>query len=161
MIEAQKHCAQSSANTLVVLCTVPFPLMIYTVLKSLALCQACRALLWGGGEAAWSHVPSAHRGAGPLEGVAREEHVPDQGLDGRLADQPDKEQLLYHWGGDSPEGGQPQQKLAEPGGLVGILRPTVLLQGTLGLFLKLLDHWRGRQSDSVWKENETVRGLAE
>ena len=29
--------------------------------------------------------------AGPLEGVAGEEHVPDQGLDRRLADQPDKE----------------------------------------------------------------------
>ena len=92
------------------------------------------------------------RACGPLEGVAidgREEHVPDEGLDGGLAHQSDEEELLYHRGGHGPEGGQSEQQLAEPGGLVGVLGPAVLLQRALRLLLQLLDHLRRRQPHRV------------
>ena len=39
----------------------------------------------------------------PLKGVPREEHVPDQGLNGSLANQADKEQLFDHGGRNSAE----------------------------------------------------------
>ena len=94
------------------------------------------------------HV-AAHGGGRPLEGVAGEQHVADKRLDRRLADQPDEEELLYHRGGDSSEGGQAEEELAEPGGLVGVLGPAVLLQRALRLLLQLLNHWRGRQADCV------------
>jgi hypothetical protein len=98
-----------------------------------------------------SHAVSGHATARPLEAVARYQHVPDEGLDGRLADEPDEEELLDDGGGDGAEGGEAQQQLAEPGGLVGILGAAVLLQGALRLLLQLLDHrWR-RQPDGVWK----------
>lgn len=42
----------------------------------------------------------------PCEGVAAEEHLPDQRLDGRLAHQTNKEELLDHLGVDGAEGGQ-------------------------------------------------------
>ena len=87
----------------------------------------------------------------PLEGVAREEHVPDEGLDGSLAHQSDEEELLYHRGGHGPEGGQSEQQLAEPGGLVGVLGPAVLLQRALRLLLQLLHHGRVRQPDGICK----------
>ena len=49
----------------------------------------------GKGVSSWGkegglHV-APHRGGGPLEGVAGEEHVPDEGLYGRLPDQPHEE----------------------------------------------------------------------
>ena len=45
------------------------------------------------------------RGRGrPLEGAAREEHVPDEGLDRRLAHQTHKEELLNDGGRHRPEG---------------------------------------------------------
>ena len=77
-----------------------------------------------------------------MEGVARQEHVPYERLDGSLAHQADKEELFYHRGGDGPEGGQPEQELPKPGGLVGVLGPAVLFQGALRLLLQLLNHWR-------------------
>ena len=95
-----------------------------------------------------SHVV-AHRHAGPLEGVAGEEHVPDEGLDRRLADQADKEQLFYHRGGHSSQGGEAEEELAEAGGLVGVLGPAVLLQGALRLLLQLLDVVGVRKATSV------------
>ena len=98
---------------------------------------------------------SSSRGVGPplgtrpLEAVSGDEHVPDEGLDGRLAHQPHEEELLYDGGGDGAEGGEAEQQLAEPGGLVGVLGAAVLLQGALRLLLKLLDHGRRCQSDGV------------
>ena len=99
-----------------------------------------------------SRQPRAPGQGGPLEGVAREEHVPDEGLDGSLAHQSDEEELLYHRGGHGPEGGQSEQQLAEPGGLVGVLGPAVLLQRALRLLLQLLHHGRVCQTDRICKE---------
>ena len=99
------------------------------------------------------HV-SAHGGARPLE-VPGHQHVLDHRLDGNLAHEPHEEQLLDDGGGHGPEGGQSEQQLAEPGGLVGVLGPAVLLQRALRLLLQLLDHLRGRQPHRVWNiENE-------
>ena len=99
------------------------------------------------------HV-SAHGGARPLE-VPGHQHVLDHRLDGDLAHEPHEEQLLDDGGGHGPEGGQSEQQLAEPGGLVGVLGPAVLLQRALRLLLQLLDHLRGRQPHRVWNiENE-------
>ena len=67
----------------------------------------------------------------PLEGAPREEHVPDEGLDRRLAHEAHKEQLLYDGGRHRPEGGQSQQQLSKPRGLVGVVVPAVLLKGAL------------------------------
>ena len=67
---------------------------------------------------------------GPLK-VPREEHVPDEGLDRRLAHEAHEEQLLYDGGRHRPEGGQSQQQLSKPRGLVGVVVPAVLLKGTL------------------------------
>ena len=85
-----------------------------------------------------SHAVAGHR-VGPLEAVARQQHVPDEGLYGRLADQPNEEELFYHRRGYSSQGGEPEQQLAEPCRLVGILTTAVLLQRALGLLLELLD----------------------
>ena len=75
--------------------------------------------------------PRAPGQGGPLEGVAREEHVPDEGLDRRLAHQTHKEELLNDGGRHRPEGGQPQQQLSKPRRLVGVVVPAVLLERAL------------------------------
>lgn len=72
----------------------------------------------------------------PVEGAATQQHVPDQSLDRRLADQPDEEKLLNDLRADSPEGWQSEEKFPESRRLIGVLRPTVLFQSALGLFLK-------------------------
>ena len=88
-------------------------------------------------------------GTGPLERVPREEHVPDQGLYRGLPDQANKEQLFYHRGGDSSEGGEAEEEFAEPGGLVRVLGSAVLLQGALRLLLQLLDKARVGETTGV------------
>ena len=94
----------------------------------------------------------------PLEALPRpgEQHVTDEGLYRGLAHQPDEEELLYHGGGHRPQGGQPQQQLAEPGGLVGVLGPAVFLQRALGLFLKLLNCPRLCEATRVYNERKSV-----
>ena len=67
---------------------------------------------------------------GPLK-VPREEHVPDEGLDRRLAHEAHEEQLLYDGRRHRPEGGQSQQQFPEPRGLVGVVVPAVLLERAL------------------------------
>ena len=95
------------------------------------------------------HV-SAHGGARPLE-VPGHQHVLDHRLDGDLAHEPHEEQLLNDGGGHGPEGGQSEQQLAEPGGLVGVLGPAVLLQRALRLLLQLLDRPRVGQTARICK----------
>jgi len=90
----------------------------------------------------------------PAEAAAAEQHVPDERLDGRLAHQSDEEQLLYDLRADRAQGRQPEQQFAEPDRLVGILRPAVLLQRALRLFLQRLDVRHVRQSASVCKIND-------
>ena len=51
------------------------------------------------------HVVSHRAHVGPAEAAAAQQHVPDQGLYGRLAHQTYKEKLLYHLGTHSSEGG--------------------------------------------------------
>lgn len=67
----------------------------------------------------------------PAETAAAQQHVSDERLDGRLAHQSDEEQLFDHLRADCAQRRQPQQQLAEPDRLIGILRPTVLFQGAL------------------------------
>ena len=67
---------------------------------------------------------------GPLK-VPGEEHVPDEGLNRRLAHEAHKEQLLYDGGRHRAEGGQSQQQLPEPRRLVGVVVPAVLLERAL------------------------------
>lgn len=94
------------------------------------------------------HV-AAHRRAGPLERVAAQQHVPDEGLDGSLADEPDEEELLYDGGGHCSEGWEAEEEFTEPGGLVGVLAAAVLLQRALRLLLQLLDHRRVCEANGV------------
>ena len=102
-----------------------------------------------------SHAVAGHR-VGPLEAVARQQHVPDEGLYGSLADQANEEELFYHRRGNSSQGGEPEQQLAEPRRLVGILTTAVLLQGALGLLLQLLHHRGVGQADGVWRTEENI-----
>lgn len=67
----------------------------------------------------------------PVEGAAAEQHVADQGLDRRLADQADKKELLNDLRADRPEGRQTEQEFSESGRLVRVLRSTVLFQSAL------------------------------
>ena len=52
---------------------------------------------------------------GPRERAAAKEHVPDESLYGRLAHQPNKEELLDHLRADGAKRGQAKKQLAEPG----------------------------------------------
>lgn len=90
----------------------------------------------------------------PAETAAAQQHVPDQRLDGRLAHQPDEEQLLDDLRADRAQGRQPEQQFAEPDRLVGILRPAVLFQGALRFFLQRLDVRHVRQSAGVCKTRQ-------
>ena len=92
---------------------------------------------------------------GPLK-VPREEHVPDEGLDRRLAHEAHEEQLLYDGRRHRPEGGQSQQQLPEPGRLVGVLTAAVLLECALTLFLKLLDDCCISESRCIYGNNEVL-----
>lgn len=82
---------------------------------------------------------SLKRHVGPIEGTAGEKHVPDEGLDGCLADEPDEEELLDDLRADGPQRGKPQKELAEACRLVGVLGPAVLFQCALAFFLQALD----------------------
>ena len=99
---------------------------------------------------------SRRRSGRPLEGAAREEHVPDEGLDRGLADEAHEEQLLYDGRRHRPEGGQSQQQLPEPGRLVGVLTAAVLLECALTLFLKLLDDCCISESRCIYGNNEVL-----
>ena len=96
---------------------------------------------------------------GPVEVGAAEEHVSDERLDGRLADQPDEEELFDDLRADGAQRRQPQQQFAETRRLVGVLRPAVLLQRTLRLLLQTLDVAHVRQTARVCKttENKTTK----
>jgi len=93
----------------------------HTVRSAPAVCSARAPLLHG-------HVR-------PVEGAAAEQHVSDERLDRRLADEPNEEQLLDDLRRDGAQRRQPQQQLAEARRLTGILRPDVLFQRTLRLLL--------------------------
>jgi len=75
---------------------------------------------------------------GPVVAGARQQHVAQQRLDGRLAHQADEEQLLDDRRGHDAQGGQAEEQAAEAVGLAGVLVPHVLLQGALGLLLDAL-----------------------
>lgn len=75
---------------------------------------------------------------GPVVAGAREQHVAEQRLNGRLADQANEEKLLDHWGGHDAQGGETEEEASKAVGLAGVLIPYVLLQGTLGLLLDAL-----------------------
>lgn len=110
--------------------------------------RASNRSLSGSGELA-PEVVSHRVHVRPAEAAAAEQHVAYQRLDGCLADQPHEEQLFYHLAADRAEGREPQQQLAEPDGLVGVLRPTVLLEGALRLLLQTLDVGHVRQPARV------------
>ena len=94
------------------------------------------------------HVTS-HRGTEVEVEVSCQEHVFDDGLCGHFSQESDEEELFYHRGGDSAERGKSEEQLPEPGGLVGVLSPAVLLQGALRLLLQLLHHGGVSQTDRV------------
>ena len=96
-----------------------------------------------------SHV-SSHRWAGPLKCISRKQHVSYQRLDGRLAHESDKKELFNIRGWNCSQGRKSQKEFPKSRRLIWILRATIFLQGTLRFFLKLLDHWRGCQSDGIW-----------
>ena len=74
----------------------------------------------------------------PVVAGAREQHVTQQCLDGRLSHQANEEQLLDDRGGDDAQGGQAEEETSEAVRLAGVLVPYVLLQGALGLLLDAL-----------------------
>ena len=94
-------------------------------------------------------VARRHPCARPLEGVAGQQHVTDQGLDWRLPYQSYEEELLDDGGGDGAERGESEEEFAEPGGLVGVLGAAVFLQRALRLLLQLLHHGGVGQADRV------------
>ena len=96
-----------------------------------------------------SHAVARHRRRRPLEAWAGQQHVPYQGLDGGLADEPHEEELLDDGGGDCAEGGESEQQLSKPGWLVRVLGAAVLLQRALRLLLQLLHNARVRQATSI------------
>jgi len=87
---------------------------------------------------------------GPVEGSAAEQHVPDERVDRRLADESDEEELLDDLRRDGAQRRQPQQQLAEARRLSGVLRPHVLLERALRLLLQVLDVRRVRQTARVY-----------
>lgn len=93
---------------------------------------------------------------GPVERAATQQHVPDQGLDRRLADQADEEKLLNDLRADGPEGWQAEEKFPESRRLIGVLRPTVLFQRALGLFLQRLDVCHIRQTTGICKASTVI-----
>lgn len=73
---------------------------------------------------------------GPVKTAPRQQHIPDERLNGRFTHQSNEEKLLYDGGGHHPERGESQQQLAEPRGMVRVLNPHILLQSTLRFLLK-------------------------
>lgn len=91
-----------------------------------------------------------HRGhVGPVVAGARQQHVTQQRLDGRLSHQAHKEQLLDDRRGDNAQRGQAQEQAAKAVGLAGVLVPHILLQGTLGLLLDALHVRHVRQTHGI------------
>ena len=74
----------------------------------------------------------------PVERSAAEQHVSDESLDRRLADEADEEQLLDDLRRDGAQRRKPQQQLAETRRLARVLRAHVLLQRALRLLLNRL-----------------------
>ena len=85
----------------------------------------------------------------PIETRAGEEHVADERLDWRLADEPDEEELLDDLRRDGAQGGQPEQQLAETDRLIGVLGPAVLFERALRLLLQALDVAHVRQAARI------------
>lgn len=65
-------------------------------------------------------------------------HVPDQRLDGRLADQSHEEELRDEVGGDGAQCRETQQQATKALRLAGVLHPLVLGEGHLSLLLQRL-----------------------
>lgn len=95
---------------------------------------------------------------GPAEAASRQQHVPDQRLDGGLPHQADEEKLLDDRGRDGAEGRQAEQELPEAVGLVGILTPHILLQRTLGFLLQTLHVGHVGQPASIYARREGADG---
>ena len=85
----------------------------------------------------------------PAERAAAQQHVANERLDGRLADEPDEEHLLDDLRGDGAQRRQPKQQLAEARRLRGVLRPDVVLERALRLLLDALDVRRVAQTTRV------------
>ena len=68
---------------------------------------------------------------GPVEAAAAEEHVSDERLDGRLADESHEEELFDDLRTDAAQRRHAQQQFAESRRLVGVLRAYVLFEGAL------------------------------
>ena len=71
----------------------------------------------------------------PAERSAAEQHISDESVDGRLADETHEEQLLDDLRGDGAQRRQAQQQLAEARRLRGVLRADVVLERALRLLL--------------------------
>lgn len=81
------------------------------------------------------------RGISPCgaEAAAAEEHISQERVDRRFADEAGEEELLDGLRIDRPEGRQAEEDLAEAGGLVRVLVADVLLQRALDLLLNAVD----------------------
>ena len=97
-----------------------------------------------------ARAPLLNRHIRPVEWAAAEQHVSDERLDRRLADEAHEEQLLDHLRRDGAQRRQPQKQLAEARGLTGILRPDVLFQRALWLLLDRLHVSDVRDTAGVW-----------
>ena len=97
---------------------------------------------------------------GPVEAAAAEEHVSDERLDWRLADESHEEELFDDLRTDAAQRGHAQEQLAEARRLVGVLSPHVLLQRALRLLLETLDVHRVRQATRICKHKHTVKTVS-
>lgn len=100
---------------------------------------------------------SLHGDVGPVEAGPGKEHVSNQRLDGGLAYQAHKEELLDDRGGDDAQRGEAEKEAPKSAGLVGVLVPDVLFQGTLGLLLDVLHMAQVRQPHSICKGEKERR----
>lgn len=89
------------------------------------------------------------RHVGPVVAGPREQHIPEQCLNGRLAHQAHEKQLLDDRRGDDAQRGQAEKEASKSVRLAGILVPHIFLESTLGLLLDALHMGDIRQAHSV------------
>ncbi len=77
------------------------------------------------------------------------QHLQQERVDGRVADQLEEEEVLQTLEADAAEGGETQQQLGEAAGLVRVLSLAVLLQGRVHLLTQSLHHLHRRQAFRV------------
>ena len=110
----------------------------------------------------YTDPPLHRRHVGPIETGTGEQHVSDEGLDRRFADQPDEEELLDDLGRHGAQRRQPQEQFSETHRLIGVLRPAVLFKGALRFLLQTLDVRNIRQPASIcWDEKNNISYISD